>query len=812
MVRLLPMHLVLAVVAQLAAGAFAEDPTTAGVVAAGRGCSAVDPFRALGSERYSCWMCGSSIDAAAARCKDVCRPDEMEDEAFASRELGGGAGDQQQQQRVDGTLDDVAGPDPPASSLLPPPARPLPTDQASDAAGPPDAGAPSADPPQAALPRSSGAASSTAGVSTPSPDVPFLSFEDWKALQLAAQGHSGGPADDVSAPVVPNPSPLVVSSLLSGAGQVHVPSEPNHDHPAGGDPMSQPVDRSPPSSPGSDPAPASGSPAAAPPAPPVPSAKSPSRRFNYASLDCSARVHYSSPQTRSPSALLHKSKDRYMLTPCAAAAHFVVIELCDEIRIDTLEVGNFEFFSSVVKDVRVRAGESEGDGGEGEEGWKELGTFRLANLRGVQPVRFDPPTGFHRFLRLDFLGHYGSEYYCPVSLVRVYGLNQMEAYRFELGREAQASSSAVVVPGGAAVEPVPAPGAWPLNGAGAGPNDLAADGAAQTVVDAHSPPSQRPVVGSDDGSLSASPTLAHPAPYAYPTSEPASEPASRLARSAGILPTDPAASSAPAEASSSVLRSSNPAASVEPSSTGAVTGGQARSSPAAASGDGTSTLKGAQSQSSPVAEADSSANGRASPVSASLSSTASDQGQPPPASASASSASSSLPAPAPPQRAPSPSVSVAAPRPPAPPPNHRAPPPPQPPASDSGESIYSSIVRRLAHLESTSSLATHYLDEQSRMVRAALQQLEQGLATWKAGVESAEKNRWAGGLEGLVRRPAQPPPRPAAVQDPELTALCSPLRSARNKSACSGRRRASGTPSGASLSGSDASSRTGSRS
>lgn len=73
-----------------------------------------------------------------------------------------------------------------------------------------------------------------------------------------------------------------------------------------------------------------------------------------------------------------------MLTPCSSKSHFVVIELCDEIRIDTLEVGNFEFFSSRVREVRVRAGESEGEGGDDEEDWKDLGTFKMENVRGMQ--------------------------------------------------------------------------------------------------------------------------------------------------------------------------------------------------------------------------------------------------------------------------------------------------------------------------------------------------------------------------------------------------------------------------------------------
>ncbi len=38
---------------------------------------------------------------------------------------------------------------------------------------------------------------------------------------------------------------------------------------------------------------------------------------------------------------------------------------------------------------------------------------------------------FYRYVRVDFLSHYGSEYYCPVSLLRVYGLTQMEEYKLD---------------------------------------------------------------------------------------------------------------------------------------------------------------------------------------------------------------------------------------------------------------------------------------------------------------------------------------------------------------------------------------------
>jgi len=114
-------------------------------------------------------------------------------------------------------------------------------------------------------------------------------------------------------------------------------------------------------------------------------------KYNYASPDCSARIHSSSQLTQHASSILHKSRDRYMLTPCKADEHWVVVELCDEIRIEAVEIAVWEFFSGVVREVRVSVGGAEEDDEHGEDhagenpsGWEEVGTFVGKNVRGVQ--------------------------------------------------------------------------------------------------------------------------------------------------------------------------------------------------------------------------------------------------------------------------------------------------------------------------------------------------------------------------------------------------------------------------------------------
>lgn len=104
-------------------------------------------------------------------------------------------------------------------------------------------------------------------------------------------------------------------------------------------------------------------------------------RFNYASTDCSARVHTAHRSAKSLSAILSSKKDRYMLSPCAEEKQFVEVELCDDIMIDTVQLANYEFFSGVFKDFSVSVAKTPPTG---DEGWTHAGTYRARNVRGIQ--------------------------------------------------------------------------------------------------------------------------------------------------------------------------------------------------------------------------------------------------------------------------------------------------------------------------------------------------------------------------------------------------------------------------------------------
>lgn len=149
-------------------------------------------------------------------------------------------------------------------------------------------------------------------------------------------------------------------------------------------------------------------------------------RFNYASFDCAANVLKTNKEAKSPNTVLLENKDSYMLNQCAAPNKFLILELCNDISIDTVVLANFEFFSSTFRTFRV----SVSDRYPIEiEKWKTLGTYEARNTREIQAFLVENPLIWARYVRIEFLTHYGNEFYCPVSLVRIHGKTMIEDWK-----------------------------------------------------------------------------------------------------------------------------------------------------------------------------------------------------------------------------------------------------------------------------------------------------------------------------------------------------------------------------------------------
>ena len=151
-------------------------------------------------------------------------------------------------------------------------------------------------------------------------------------------------------------------------------------------------------------------------------------RFNYASFDCAATVLKTNPRSSGSSAVLVENKDSYMLNECSVEKKFLILDLCEDILIDTIVLANYEFFSSIFRTFRVSVSDRYP---LKLEKWKELGTFEARNTREIQAFLVENPLIWAKYVRIEFLSHYGNEFYCPLSLVRVHGTTMLEDYRHD---------------------------------------------------------------------------------------------------------------------------------------------------------------------------------------------------------------------------------------------------------------------------------------------------------------------------------------------------------------------------------------------
>ncbi|GMR30892.1 hypothetical protein PMAYCL1PPCAC_01087 [Pristionchus mayeri] len=170
---------------------------------------------------------------------------------------------------------------------------------------------------------------------------------------------------------------------------------------------------------------------------------------NYASRECGAKVIYANPEAENTKAVLNdKEKDDYMRNPCDKAQHkHVVIELCETIQPRSIEIANFELFSSGPAAVRFSAAER-----FPSQQWSVLGEWSIADVRTVQtlPVPAEKLT-YAKFIKLELLAHHGSEHFCTLSTVRVLGVSMVDEYE----AEAVVVAARIAAPHAAAAAPAP---------------------------------------------------------------------------------------------------------------------------------------------------------------------------------------------------------------------------------------------------------------------------------------------------------------------------------------------------------------------
>lgn len=148
------------------------------------------------------------------------------------------------------------------------------------------------------------------------------------------------------------------------------------------------------------------------------------RSKNYASLACGAKIVAVNPEAGSASSILSPNRDEYMLNTCNSRIWFVV-ELCEAVQAQKIEIANFELFSSTPKDIAVYFSDR-----FPTRDWASVGQFTAQDMRDVQSFDLYPHL-FGKFIKVEMLSHHGSEHYCPVSLFKVYGTSEFEVLEKE---------------------------------------------------------------------------------------------------------------------------------------------------------------------------------------------------------------------------------------------------------------------------------------------------------------------------------------------------------------------------------------------
>lgn len=144
-------------------------------------------------------------------------------------------------------------------------------------------------------------------------------------------------------------------------------------------------------------------------------------RFNYADVSHGAKVVSSNKDAKGASNLLVPDKDKYLRNPCSVEDKYVVVELAEETLVDTIMVGNLEYHSSNLRHFELLGSPEVFPTDE----WMSLGSFEAENVRHIQNFTLPEPK-WVRTLKLRLLTHYGSEFYCTLSVLQIHGVDAIE--------------------------------------------------------------------------------------------------------------------------------------------------------------------------------------------------------------------------------------------------------------------------------------------------------------------------------------------------------------------------------------------------
>ena len=120
------------------------------------------------------------------------------------------------------------------------------------------------------------------------------------------------------------------------------------------------------------------------------------KQSNYASVDCGAKILDHNSEASNVDSILVENRDLYMLNPCSAQVWFIV-ELCDLAQVKSIQIANFELFSSTPESFRVYVSKR-----YPTREWTMLGTFQAREERTIQTFLLDEPI-YAKYFKVSIL-------------------------------------------------------------------------------------------------------------------------------------------------------------------------------------------------------------------------------------------------------------------------------------------------------------------------------------------------------------------------------------------------------------------------
>lgn len=156
----------------------------------------------------------------------------------------------------------------------------------------------------------------------------------------------------------------------------------------------------------------------------TPAASTPTTFFfttNYASPYLGATVIEYPPTCQDAKAILSDKAENYMLCPCNTPRKQVVLQLIREVTVQRVELRNVEHFSSGVKRFALLGSRT-----YPTPEWSVLGHFTAENRRGRQSFTGLLPHSPVRFLKFQWVTSHGSEPWCTLTSLAVYGADTLD--------------------------------------------------------------------------------------------------------------------------------------------------------------------------------------------------------------------------------------------------------------------------------------------------------------------------------------------------------------------------------------------------